>query len=198
MSTQTETLADWKLPCQRKLGMFTLIAAESALFAIFVVAYLFYMGKNLNGPYPSEVLHFPWLGSIALFSSSATIWLAERCLRSGNKPGFGLWWGFTIALGAYFIYFTADEWRHLIFEKDLTIATNLFGTTFYSLVGLHAFHVIVGLCLLTGVLVADLRGRLHKDHTPHVEAISYYWHFVDCIWIVVLTVVYIISVRIPQ
>ncbi|MBU6183213.1 MAG: heme-copper oxidase subunit III [Verrucomicrobia bacterium] len=198
MSTQTETLADWKLPCQRKLGMFTLIAAESALFAIFVVAYLFYMGKNLNGPYPSEVLHFPWLGSIALFSSSATIWLAERCLHSGNKPGFGLWWGFTIALGAYFIYFTADEWRHLIFEKDLTIATNLFGTTFYSLVGLHAFHVIVGLCLLTGVLVADLRGRLHKDHTPHVEAISYYWHFVDCIWIVVLTVVYIISVRIPQ
>lgn len=198
MSAQTDTPADWKLPCQRKLGMVTLIAAESALFAIFVVAYLFYMGKNLNGPYPSEVLHFPWLGSIALFSSSATIWLAERCLHSGNKPGFGLWWGFTIALGAYFIYFTADEWHHLIFEKDLTIATNLFGTTFYSLVGLHAFHVIVGLCLLAGVLVADLRGRLHKDHTPHVEAISYYWHFVDCIWIVVLTVVYIISVRIPQ
>ena len=194
----TENPADWKLPSPRKLGILTLILAESALFTIFVVAYLFYMGKSLNGPYPHEVLEFPLLGTIALFSSSGTIFLAERCLRAGNKPGFSLWWGVTAALGIYFLYFTGAEWYHLIFEKNLTLASNTFGTTFYSLVGLHAFHVIVGVLLLLAILISALRGRLHSDHTEHVEAISYYWHFVDCIWIIVLTVVYILSVRVPQ
>ena len=178
--------------------MLTLILAESALFTIFVVAYLFYMGKSLNGPYPHEVLEFPLLGTIALFSSSGTIFMAERCLHAGNKPGFSLWWGVTAALGVYFLYFTGAEWYHLIFEKNLTLASNTFGTTFYSLVGLHAFHVIVGVLLLLGILISALRGRLHSDHSEHVQAISYYWHFVDCIWIVVLTVVYILSVRVPQ
>ena len=195
-SATTHESTDWKLPSTRKLGMLSLIIAESALFTIFVVAYLFYTGKSLNGPYPADVLEFPLLGSIALFGSSGTIFLAERFLHKGHKAGFALWWGITLALGVYFLYYTGQEWHDLIFEKKLTIATNTFGTTFYSLVGLHAFHVIVGVCLLLGVLIAALRGRLHPDHTEHVEAISYYWHFVDCIWIVVLSVVYILSVRI--
>ena len=195
MNATSESPADWKLPSPRKLGILTLIVGESALFTIFVVAYLFYMGKSLNGPYPHEVLDFPWLGSIALFSSSATIILAERAWRSGNRLGFIFFWGLTFALGAYFVYFTGEEWSTLIFEKNLTLTTNTFGTTFYSLVGLHAFHVIVGLFLLAGILIAAIRNRLHTDHTEHMEAISYYWHFVDCIWIVVLTVVYILSVR---
>ena len=87
------------------------------------------------------------------------------------------------------------EWKHLIFEKDLTLATNVFGTTFYSLVGLHASHVIIGLFLLTLVLVLSLLGKVPADHTEHLEMISWYWHFVDAIWIVVVTVVYIISTR---
>ncbi|MEI8294687.1 MAG: cytochrome c oxidase subunit 3 [bacterium] len=194
-SATTDNPADWKLPSARKLGILTLILAESALFTIFVVAYLFYIGKSLNGPYPSDVLEFPLLGSLALFSSSGTIFMAERCLHAGNKPGFSLWWGITAALGIYFLYFTGSEWHHLIFEKNLMIATNTFGTTFYSLVGLHAFHVIVGVVLLLGIFIAAIRGRLQPGHTEHVEAISYYWHFVDCIWIVVLGVVYILSVR---
>jgi cytochrome c oxidase subunit III len=191
----TTPAAPCKLPSPRKLGIISLIVAESALFTIFVVAYLFYINKSLSGPLPKDVLEFPLLGSIALFSSSATIFIAEKFLHAGKRAGFLLWWGLTIALGVYFLYFTGMEWRHLIVEKDLSIATNVFGTTFYSLVGLHAFHVIVGVLLLTGVWVSSLRNALHKDHTEHVEAISYYWHFVDCIWIVVLTVVYIISIR---
>lgn len=191
----TPSQADWKLPSPRKLGIVSLIVAESALFTIFVVAYLFYINKSLSGPLPKDVLEFPLLGSIALFSSSATIFIAEKFLHAGKRGSFLLWWGLTIALGVYFLYFTGMEWRQLIVEKDLTIATNVFGTTFYSLVGLHAFHVVVGVLLLSGVWISSLRNALHADHTEHVESISYYWHFVDCIWIVVLTVVYIISVR---
>jgi len=194
MST-AEATADWRLPSPRKVGMACLILTESALFTIFVVAYLFYIGKSLAGPLPSEVLEFPWLGSIALIGSSGTIMVAERFLHSKNHRGFLLWWGITVALGVYFIYFTGAEWHHLIYEKNITISTNVFGTTFYSLVGLHASHVLVGLLLLAVVFVASLRGKIPSDHTEHVEMISWYWHFVDAIWLVVLTVVYIISVR---
>ncbi|MFZ4598787.1 MAG: cytochrome c oxidase subunit 3 [Terrimicrobiaceae bacterium] len=195
MNASTEITSDWKLPSPRKVGILSLIVAESALFTIFVVAYLYYMGKSLNGPFPHEVLEFPWLGSIALFGSSGTILAAERALGRGNHRGFLFWWGLTTALGIYFIFFTASEWWKLITVDGLTIDTNTFGTTFYSLVGLHAFHVIVGIILLLCVFLAAVRKKIHPDHHEHVEVISYYWHFVDCIWIVVLTVVYIISTR---
>ncbi|HRJ70585.1 MAG TPA: cytochrome c oxidase subunit 3 [Terrimicrobiaceae bacterium] len=189
------TEAPWRLPSQRKTGIICLIITESALFSIFVVAYLFYMGKSLVPPYPSQVLEFPLWGSIALFSSSATVIVAEKMLHKMHRPGFLIWWGLTILLGAYFVYFTGAEWAHLIFDKQLTLSKNVFGTTFYALVGLHLSHVIVGLILLSIVWALAARGKIPKDHTEHVEMISWYWHFVDAIWVVVLTVVYIISVK---
>ncbi len=189
----TET--PWRLPSTRKVGIICLIVTESALFTIFVVAYLFYMGKSLNGPFPKDVLTFPWWGSIALFSSSATVMIAEKMLHRVHRPGFLLWWGLTILLGAYFVFFTAQEWWHLIFEKNLTLSTNVFGTTFYALVGLHLSHVIIGLLLLSVVWLFTLFRKVPTDHGEHVEMISWYWHFVDAIWVVVLTVVYIISVN---
>lgn len=191
--TPTET--PWRLPSTRKVGITCLIITESALFTIFVVAYLFYMGKSLNRPYPSEVLHFPLWGSLALFASSATVIMAEKMLHKLNRSGFLIWWGLTILLGAYFVYFTGEEWYHLIYKENLTISTNVFGSTFYALVGLHLSHVIIGLLLLSIVWVLTVLGKIPKDHSEHVEMISWYWHFVDAIWIVVLTVVYIISVR---
>lgn len=186
---------DWKLPSPRKVALITLIVTESALFSIFLVAYFFYMGKSQNPPYPSQVLEFPLLATIALLSSSISIFFAERALHRGNRGGFHLWWAVTIALGAYFLWFTAMEWKSLIFEKNLLLSTNVFGTTFYSLVGLHGSHVIIGLLLLTLVLVLSLLGKIPKSHTEHIEMISWYWHFVDVIWIVVVTVVYVISVH---
>jgi len=195
MSTAPSQIVEWKLPSTRKVAVISLILTESALFTIFLVAYLFYMGKSLNPPYPSQVLEFPWLATIALLSSSVTIIFSERALHRGNKGAFHIWWAVTVALGAYFLWFTAMEWKHLIFEKDLTLGTNVFGTTFYSLVGLHASHVIIGLVLLTMVLILSLLGKVPADHTEHLEMISWYWHFVDVIWIVVVTVVYIISIR---
>ena len=106
---------------------------------------------------------------------------------------FQLWWGLTIFLGAAFLWATAREWYRLIVRNNVTIGTNLFGTTFYSLVGLHATHVTVGLVLLFLVFVFSLRGYVRRAHDEHIEMLAWYWHFVDVVWVVVFTVVYLIS-----
>jgi cytochrome c oxidase subunit 3 len=185
--------ADWSLPSRRKVGVIGLILTESALFTIFVIAYLFYIGKSATGPYPKDVLELPFLATICLLSSSVTVVLAEHAFRRGHNGGFRLWWLITILLAVAFLGSTAIEWRRLIFRDHLTISTNLFGTTFYSLVGLHASHVIVGLTLLVLVLILSLRGYVTRAHAEHVEMLSWYWHFVDGIWVIVFTVVYIIG-----
>jgi cytochrome c oxidase subunit 3/cytochrome o ubiquinol oxidase subunit 3 len=185
--------ADWSLPSRRKVGVIGLILTESALFTIFVTAYLFYIGKSATGPYPKDVLELPILATICLLSSSFTVVLAERAFKRGDDGSFRLWWLVTILLAVEFLGSTAFEWYRLIFKDHLTISTNLFGTTFFSLVGLHASHVIVGLTLLVLVLVLSLRGHVTRSHAEHVEMLSWYWHFVDGIWVIVFTVVYIIG-----
>jgi cytochrome c oxidase subunit 3/cytochrome o ubiquinol oxidase subunit 3 len=99
----------------------------------------------------------------------------------------------TIALGAIFLYGTASEWHRLIYQDGLTISTNLFGTTYFSLVGLHGFHVIVGLVGLCIVMAFTLSGLVKQEYAERVEVLSMYWHFVDAVWIVVFTVVYVIG-----
>jgi len=173
--------------------MFSLIAAESAIFTIFVVAYLFYLGKSLSGPTPQQVLHIPIFNTICLLSSSLTIHLALDALRRRKSGAFNLFWFLTLALGTIFLVGTGREWYHLIYEDGLTISTNLFGTTYYSLVGLHAFHVTAGLVGLSVVMILALVGRVRQEHAQHVDVLSLYWHFVDVVWVVVFTVVYIIG-----
>src|SRR6202046_854418 len=173
--------------------MITLITAEIAIFTIFVVAYIFYIGKSAAGPQPKDVLELPIFGTVCLLSSSLTIHLAVSALRKAKVRVFGLLWFVTIALGAIFLVGTAIGWRRLIFDKGLTVSTNLFGTTYYSLVGLHAFHVIVGLLCLTFVFVFSVFGYVEPKHEYQVEILSLYWHFVDSVWIVVFTVVYIVG-----
>ena len=173
--------------------MLCLIVAESTIFTIFVVAYLYYAGKSLSGPTPQEVLHVPIFNSICLFSSSFTIVMAERAVERGKVKLFGLWWLLTIVLGAIFILGTAREWYRLIYHEDLTITTNLFGTTYYSLVGLHAFHVLVGLTGLSIIMIFPLLGYVKQEHAQRIGVFSMYWHFVDAVWVVVLSVVYFIA-----
>lgn len=173
--------------------MYGLIAAESAIFTIFVVAYLFYIGKSVSGPQPRDVLHIPVFFTICLLSSSITIHFAVKSLRGGSVRGFSLWWLLTIVLGALFLGGTAQEWHHLIYDEGLTIQTNLFGTTYYSLVGLHAFHVTVGLLALATVSVLTMLGYLKQEHAERTEVLSLYWHFVDIVWVVVFIVVYIVG-----
>src|ERR1700761_8430837 len=188
-----ETTAAWKLPYRGKVGMACLIIAESAIFTIFVVAYLFYAGRSLSGPTPHEVLETPIFYTICLLSSSLTVHFAGKSLERGSRFAFLVLWLLTIALGGLFLYGTGMEWHRLIYEHGLTISTNLFGTTYYSLVGLHAFHVTVGLILLTVVLLFGLVGRVGAEQSARIDVLSMYWHFVDTVWIVVFTVVYVLG-----
>jgi len=173
--------------------MYGLIAAEAAIFTIFVVAYIFYIGKSVTGPQPRDVLHVPIFLTICLLSSSLTIHFAPRFLKTGRVNYFALCWLLTIVLGAVFLAGTVREWRHLIYDEGLTIQTNLFGTTYYSLVGLHGFHVTIGLLALATVLLLTIRGDVGRQHAERIEVLSMYWHFVDVVWVVVFIVVYIVG-----
>ena len=183
----------WIQPSKGRVAMFCLIIAESAIFTIFVVAYIYNIGRSLYGPAPKEVLEVPIFNSICLLSSSLTIWLAEHAIERGKVKVFGLWWAITFVLGAIFLVGTGIEWHKLIYQDGLTIRTNLFGTTFFSLVGLHATHVVIGLIALMIVLLFTITGHVRQEHAERIQVLALYWHFVDAVWIVVFTVVYIIG-----
>lgn len=197
MAASTVTVPQSDMPLaanmRGRVGMWCLIIAESAIFSIFVVAYLYYAGKSLSGPTPAQVLDVPYFASICLFSSSLTILLAERALHRGKIRQFGLFWFLTLALGVIFLVATGLEWDRLIYRDGLTVSTNLFGTTFYSLVGLHAFHVTVGAIGLAIILLFTLLGAVKQEHAERIGVFAMYWHFVDAVWIVVLSVVYFIA-----
>src|SRR3989454_9802005 len=144
-----EAPLDWKLPYRGKVGMACLIFAETAIFTIFVVAYLFYVGKSLTGPTPREVLETPIFYTICLLSSSLTIHFAGKLLERGRRGAFLALWLLTVILGGLFLFGTGQEWHRLIYQNGLTISTKLFGTTDYLLVGPHSFHVSAGVILLS-------------------------------------------------
>jgi cytochrome c oxidase subunit 3/cytochrome o ubiquinol oxidase subunit 3 len=200
MTTPTSTIpvdthfdTPWVLPSRGIVGMLCLICAEAAIFIIFVVAYIYYIGKSLSGPMPAQVLELPILGTICLLSSSVTVHWAVNALRKDNVRGCTLGLAGTVLLGMIFLLSTGQEWYHLIHDCGLTIRTNLFGTTYYSLVGLHATHVVVGLIMLTIALVLSMLGRVREEHEERLEVLSLYWHFVDAVWVVVFLVVYVLG-----
>jgi cytochrome c oxidase subunit III len=183
----------WKLPSRGVVGMLCLILAEATIFLIFIVAYVYYIGKSLSGPTPRDVLSLPIFISICLLSSSLTIHFAVAALHKDKRRLCSFWLAATVLLGGIFLVGTALEWRHLIYVEGLTIRTNLFGTTFYSLVGLHASHVIAGLLMLALALIFSLRGKVTSEHVGRLDVLSLYWHFVDGVWVVVFLVVYVIG-----
>ncbi len=187
--------ARWSGTLQQRgrAGILALILTESVFFSIFVVAYIFYLGKSLTGPYPKDVLSLPIVNTICLLSSSITIVIAVRALRAGSIRSFAIWWFVTFALGAEFMTGTAFEWYRLIYHEGLTIRTNLFGTTYYSLVGLHALHVTVGLLLILLVMILTMCGYMNDRHIERTEVLSWYWHFVDAVWVIVFLTVYVIG-----
>jgi len=187
---RAHTDTEWRLPSRGVIAMASLITAESAIFTIFVVAYLYYIGRDIAGPTPRQVLEIPWFYSACLISSSGFIMLAEHAIEHARMGAFRLWWSVTILLGLTFLYGTATEWHKLIVHDHLTISTNLFGTTYYSLVGLHASHVVIGLIMMLFVLAFALTRHLCPEHAYRVKVLALYWHFVDAVWVVVFTVVY--------
>lgn len=175
-------------------GMLAFLFSEVAFFSTLIVAYVAFMGAQQSGPTPAVLsLSLVTVTTICLLSSSGTIHLAEKQLRSGAQRAFVLWLTATIALGVIFLLGTAYEWHELITRHGLTISRNLFGTTYYTLVGFHALHVTGGVIAMLIVLSLGLRGAITQRNRLGVELVSWYWHFVDGVWIVVFTVVYLFS-----
>jgi cytochrome c oxidase subunit 3 len=195
-NTTTETVdlvLSWRLPSRGRVGMICFIAAEAAVFTIFVVAYLFYAGKSISGPTPREVLHLPIFMSACLIVSSFTIHAAVKALAGARTVWFNVWWFATLILGLAFLAGTVHEWTILIRHEGLTISTNLFGTTYFSLVGLHAFHVTVGLLVIAVTACASVASAVSQTHVERLGIFALYWHFVDGVWLVVFTVVYVLG-----
>jgi len=185
LAEETLTAPEW--------GMASFLLSEVAFFSTLIVTYVTFLGKDLVGPTPREALSLPLVfGTTAcLLSSSVVIHAAERALERNEHRIFLFFWAATIALGVAFLVGTAYEWRNLIEQHSLTLGRNLFGTTYYTLVGFHALHVTAGVIALSVVLGLALRGELGEQHSLGIRLVSWYWHFVDAVWIVVFLVVYI-------
>jgi cytochrome c oxidase subunit 3 len=171
-------------------GMISFLVSEVSLFSTLIVVYLSFLGRDTVGPTPAEALSLPLVicTTLCLLSSSVTIHLAERASRQGSHPRFLQLWAATIALGVIFLLGTAYEWRELVVRHHLTISRNLFGTTYYTLVGFHGLHVTAGVVVMLVVLGLAL---VRRGNQIGVELVSWYWHFVDGVWVVVFTVVYV-------
>jgi cytochrome c oxidase subunit 3 len=176
-------------------GMISFLASEVAFFATLIVTYLIFLGKDKVGPTPSEALSLPLVlfTTLLLLSSSVTIHFAEKKLHAGDHASFRLLWVATIALGVAFLLGTAYEWRELITRHHLTISRNLFGTTYYTLVGFHGFHVTAGVFVMLIMLGLALGRQVTARNWTGIEMVSWYWHFVDGVWLVVFTVVYLVG-----
>jgi cytochrome c oxidase subunit III len=178
-----------------KTGMIAFLFSEASFFGTLIMAYVYFLSQSTSGdPRPSEVFRLPMVlaASACLFSSSATIHLAEKAFARGRNGAFLKWWGLTIVLGALFLAGTMWEWSDLIGKWGLTISRNLFGTTYFTLVGFHALHVSIGLLVMSVLFGLGLK-KLVAANSTAVEVVSWYWHFVDAVWLVVFTVVYLVG-----
>jgi len=169
---------------RNKLGMILFLISEGVFFTLLILAFWFYHASGKLGNTAAEVLNVKktFLFSMALFASSGTFWLAER------RKNFVFWVALTLLLGAIFLAGQAYEYASLL-RHDVTISRDLFGTTFFTLTGFHGLHVFIGLVLL-GVLC--VLGRRGKSAMP---SIGLYWHFVDAVWVVIFSLVYIYAVE---
>jgi len=175
-------------------GMLTFLASEASLFTTLIVVYLAYLKAEQEGP-TAAVLSLPLVigTTICLLASSVTIHLAVKSLGLDNRTAFFRWWSTTIGLGILFLLGTASEWRTLIVEHDLTISRNLFGSTYFTLVGFHALHLSAGVVVMLIVLGLTIARLLTTKDRAGAELVSWYWHFVDAVWVVVFTVVYVVG-----
>jgi cytochrome c oxidase subunit 3 len=173
-------------------GMIAFLLSEVSFFCTLIATYIAYLGEDREARQALSVGLV--IGTTAcLLSSSVTIHFAEVALHRGKSALFSGLWALTILLGAVFLAGTAYEWRELIVEHGLTISSNLFGSTFYTLVGFHGLHVSMGLIALAVVFLLALRGEVSAHNATGIVLVSWYWHFVDVVWVVVFLIVYVIG-----
>ena len=177
-----------------KAGMAAFLVSEVAFFGTLIMAYVYFLSQTLAGtPKPSQVFYLPGViaASMCLFSSSATIHLAEQALHRDRRKAFLVLWGVTILLGALFLAGTMWEWSELIGKWGLTMSRNLFGSSYFTLVGFHALHVTIGVVVMSIIFGLGLRGEITVSNKTSVEVVSWYWHFVDAVWLLVFSLVYV-------
>ncbi len=177
-----------------RLGMICFIASETIFFGMLITSYVYFRLSNDATPNARTSLD---VGRTAIFtavllSSSLTNWLADRSLQRQNQRGLVVWLSATVVLGAIFLVGQAWEYAQLLGDQ-VTVSRNLFGSTFFTLTGFHGLHVFVGLVALTTVAVMAGRGWFRGPRSGAIESISLYWHFVDVVWIVIFTLIYIVQ-----
>jgi heme/copper-type cytochrome/quinol oxidase subunit 3 len=180
------------MPDKTKVGVGLFLFSEAWFFLTLLIAYAFFQSLPANGPSAASSLNVmhTLVFSICLFLSSATIHLAARSFRAGDRSGVSRWLALTVALGAIFLFGQTREYLGL-FAHGVTISTNLFGSTFFTLTGFHGLHVLVGLVALGALLGIAMSGRLGAIKPSGFESVAMYWHFVDAVWVVIFTVVYL-------
>jgi cytochrome c oxidase subunit 3/cytochrome o ubiquinol oxidase subunit 3 len=182
----------------RKLGMWIFLSSEVIFFTALIATFLIYKGRSLSGP-GQELLNIPLtsLNTFILIVSSLTMVLSLDAAIKGKQLGIKIWLLATILLGTFFLSVQAFEYYKL-WQEGLTPTVNLFGSAFYTLTGFHGTHVFVGVLMLTALLLKSFFGRFGpghgfgQDHYLPIEMIGLYWHFVDLVWILLFTLVYLI------
>ena len=188
----------------RKLIMWLFLASDCMFFGSLIATYLIYRGRTEElieagqgvGPAPSEILDIPYtsVSAFVLLMSSLTMVLALAAIQKNDQRGFRVWTAATAGLGAIFLggqWFEFTEFYH----EGLGLTTNMFGTTFFVLTGFHGAHVTIGVIWLISLLFVSLRGGVRQDQALNVEIAGLYWHFVDIVWIIIFTLVYLVPYR---
>ena len=178
----------------RKMAFWTFIGSECLLFGTLISTYLIYKGKSVVGPYPHEILNIPFtsISTFDLLLSSLVMVLALAAVQRGNARGTRVWLAATALLGMTFLGGQVYEFTHFV-HKGLTLKTNLFGASFFTLTGFHGTHVTLGVIWLLTLWIEAYRGRVPPAKSLNLEIAALYWHFVDVVWIVIFPVVYLIK-----
>ncbi len=177
----------------RKFAVWVFLASECLFFGSLIATYFLYRGRSLVGPFPADVYDIPFtsVSSFVLLMSSLTMVLALAAIQRGDNRATRAWLIATATLGMVFVGGQVYEFTVFV-DEGLTLKTNLFGTTFFVLTGFHGAHVTVGIMMLLTLAVRSMQGKLTQENALNVEMIGLYWHFVDVVWIVIFTLVYLI------
>jgi heme/copper-type cytochrome/quinol oxidase subunit 3 len=178
----------------RKLLMWLFLGSECLFFGGFIAAYLLYRDRSLTGPYPKDLFDIPFtsVSSFILLMSSVTMVLALSAIQRGELRTMRVWLTTTALLGILFVSGQAFEFTQF-YREGLRLDSNMFGTTFFVLTGFHGAHVTVGVLILGSIVALSMRGKIGQEQALNVELAGLYWHFVDVVWIVIFTLVYLVQ-----
>jgi heme/copper-type cytochrome/quinol oxidase subunit 3 len=177
----------------RKLLMWAFLASDCMFFGTLIATYMVYKNRSLTPPYPREIFDVPYtsVSAFVLLLSSLTMVLALSSIQRGDERRMRIWLSATALLGCVFLGGQFYEFNSF-YHEGLTLSSNLFGSTFFTLTGFHGTHVFIGVFWLASLVLHSFRGRLHQEHSLLVEIAGLYWHFVDIVWILIFTLVYLI------